>query len=176
MSLQPIITPPGIQGAGAISAIFLPGGFEDLFAPTVEEATGQLAQRLAPWVWSDQFGEDVAESTQRKRRLSHKNSYEVFQGEEWSLSEFGYVADPQHPESITHQAAAALQPGLTGDVLMRWGLPEEVAWSASDIVNVFPVRLGAQRFVTPAEGDELTILQRAVVTGPVARMVPLLAA
>lgn len=79
-----------------------------------------------------------------------------------------YVYDPQAPTSATYTAYKYLKLGTAGYLVDRRGIDVSVAAANTQIVDVYPVKFGAQsrKSIDPgAEGDKFKITQRFFVTG-----------
>jgi len=164
VSVQTLNIPPGVPSDGNVRVDFVPdGGLADYTAPSAAEVAAATAQNLSCHLFG--IGENATEERKEKRRLCSVQKYELLGSTAYTIDDLSYVYDVQNPESLTHEAYAALVPGTTGFLVIRWGIASGVAPAAAQVVDVYPVRLGAQRKQAPEENDELTTLQSLVVTG-----------
>lgn len=164
MSIAALDIPPqGVSSDGTVSAIYVPGALTTPAEPKLTEVNAAGAQNLSCYIFA--IGEGADQATKQKRRLCQKQSYTLLGPITYTIDEIQYVYDVQNPESETNAAYAALVPNSTGYLLVRWGIDAETPWAVGDIVDVFPVRLGVQRKLTPEENDELMAAQQVAVIG-----------
>lgn len=174
MTVATLNIPPGIPSDGTVRVDFVPaGGFEDYTTPTVAEVTGATAQHLTCHIFPVAPTGTVQRNT--KRRMCSKQAYEILGSTEYTVEDIRYVYDVQNPESYTHEAYAALVPGIEGYLVFRWGIDVGADPEAEQVVDVFPVRLGPQIKLPPEENDELMTSQSVAITGDVATDVELAA-
>lgn len=163
MSIAALDIPQGVSSDGTVSALYVPGGLASTTPPSLAAATGNGSQDLSCYIFA--FGEGADQATKQKRRLCQKQSYTLLGPVTPTIDEIQYVYDVQNPDSETHAAYAALVPHSTGHLIVRWGIDSSVPWAVGDIVDIYPVRLGVQRKLTPEENDELMVAQQIAVIG-----------
>lgn len=61
-------------------------------------------------------------------------------------------------------AASVLEQGVTGHLTLRYSIPNETAWAASQIVDVVTIECGKQRKDPPVENGIQTLTQTLYVT------------
>lgn len=174
MSIAALELPPGIPSDGTVKVAFVPdGGFANYQVPTPAEVIA--GQELSCHLMQDGYGESADEGTNTDRRLCSKEAYTIGGSVTWTITDLRYVYDVQNPDSLTHEAYAALAPGTKGYLVARWGKDAAEPWAAGDVVDVYPVQLGVQRKQTPEANSELKVLQTPRVYGTKATDVELAA-
>lgn len=164
MTLATLNIPPGIPSDGTVRVDFVPeGGFADPDNPSAAEVSAASAQHLTCHIFPVAPTGSVQRNT--KRRMCSKRAYEILGSEEYTIEDIQYVYDIQNPESITHEAYAALVPGTKGFLVFRWGLDVAIEPEAGQVVDVFSVRLGPQNKMPPEENDELMTSQPVGIDG-----------
>ena len=172
MTVATLNIPPGIPSDGTVRVDFVPAaGFADYTAPTAAEVIGATAQHITCHIFPVAPTGTVQRNT--KRRMCSKQAYEILGATEYTVDDIQYVYDVQNPETYTHEAYAALVPGTEGYLVFRWGMDVGIEPAAAQVVDVFPVRLGPQNKMPPAENDELMTSQPVAIIGDVASDVAL---
>lgn len=85
------------------------------------------------------------------------------------------VYDPQDLAAAVSEAYAALTPGATGFLVARWGVHVDTAWTAGDLVDVYPVEVGYRAKIAAADNDELQFKAGVSIIGEVHEDVALVA-
>lgn len=161
--------PEGVDAQGNESVIFVPT-LANPEAPTVAELTGATAINLSCALRGFEPGADQASVPDI--RLCSREQYESPGRVTPTIGDITYVYDPQaagadDPENIHYDT---LKQGVSGYLVDRRGLDARtVAVLAAQIVDVYPVTLGAQRRVPvdpSAEGGKFEIVQKPFVSGP----------
>lgn len=169
--------PEGVEGEGNVRVAFLLA-IAGTGGPTLTEMG--TAVELVCYITGDGFQPGGEQVTNTDRRLCSRQVFGVPGAITYSLEEVSYVYDPQDPEDLLgeNEAYASLAPNTKGFIVIRWGLPYEDAWAADQIVDVFPVTMGAQFKNAPVAssggggggGDggttKLTVRQTPFVSGP----------
>ena len=166
---MPVVTPDGVQAEGNVKVWFVPGGVTNPAAPTVAELTATTTVDLSGYIKGGTFSPTAEQSTGDDRRLASRETYQVLGRVTRGFDDVQYVYDPQNTDPATNKAYTTLEEGVTGDIVVRWGIDADTDAAASQLVDVTPVEMGAQRKVGPAENDEfarLVIAQKWGVTGP----------
>lgn len=158
MTIATLNIPAGVPSDGNVRVDFIPeAGLADPSAPTTAELAAASAQHLTCHIFPVAPTGSVQRNT--KRRMCSKQAYEILGATEYTIDDLQYVYDVQDPESAVHEAYAALVPGTKGYLVFRWGIDVATEWATGQVVDVFPVTLGPQNKMPPAENDELTTSQ-----------------
>lgn len=161
MALEP--TPPGVASDGNGLVVFC-SAIADPSAPTAAELTA--GEAITYSITGDGYNHEVTENTVTTNRLTLKQQLEVA-GTVQDTVEVTYAAT----YTASDVARTELAPNTEGFIVERWGVANEVAFAASQIVTVIPVKAGVQRSNAPSSNTELTMSQKLFVTGPVQRNV-----
>ncbi|NUO35504.1 MAG: hypothetical protein HOQ27_10650 [Dermatophilaceae bacterium] len=175
---MPLTIPPGVDANGRRNFIFVPTN-----SLSVAVLTGSTAVDLACYLTKGTFG--VTSDTQRgtDERECTLVAAEVMGNTTYSMNDLEYVWEPQDTtaNSTTNQALNKLGPrtgGATGFIIVRYGIQQDTALAAGQLVDQLPVTLGPQLPASvdgsnPAEKLKIT---QAVVIGQGAKFsVPLVA-
>lgn len=169
--------PPGVDALGRRNAIFVP---TDTLSVAV--LTGPTAVELMCYLTKGTFG--VASETERgtDERECTLVAAEVMGNTTYSMNDLEYVWEPQDDgTSPTNDAFNKLGPrsgGATGFIIVRYGIAQDTALAAGQLVDKLPVTLGPQLPKSvdgsnPAE--KLKITQAVVINQGSQFSVPLVA-
>lgn len=160
--------PEGVSALGNESVIFVPA-LADQDAPTVAELTDAAAVNLSCALRG--FSPTSEQASVQDVRLCTREAAETPGRVSNSIDDVTYVYDPQNLEDPDNAHYAALKSGTKGFLVDRRGLDARTeAIAAGQIVDVYPVEMGAQRRVAVdpgADGAKFEIVQKPFVTGPV---------
>lgn len=141
---MPLTIPPGVDALGRRNIIFVP---TDTLSVAV--LTGSTAVELACYLTKGTFG--VASDTQRgtDERECTLVAAEVMGNTTYSMNDLEYVWEPQDDtaDSTTNKALNLLGPregGATGFIVVRYGIDQDTALAAGQLVDKMPVTLGPQ--------------------------------
>lgn len=160
MSLT-IVEPLGITAAGNAALIWVPA-IANPAAPTVAELSAGLNVSCAIEGWAPSVQQDTVE----RRRYCDKTTTERLGTAKWSVEPIIYDYSPQAPSDTgDYRAYATLAPGTTGYLVDRRGIPAKDTIAATQIVDIYPVELGAQSRVPvdETEGATLRVSQQVAV-------------
>ena len=170
--------PPGVDANGRRNAIFVPTD-----TLSVATLTGPTAVELMCYLTKGTFG--VASDTQRgtDERECTLVAAEVMGNTTYSMNDLEYVWEPQDVtnNSATNKAFNLLGPrkgGATGFIIVRYGIAQDEALAAGQLVDKLPVTLGPQlpKSVDGSNPAEKLKITQAVVIGQGAQFsVPLVA-
>lgn len=166
MTVATLNLPPGVPSDGTVRVDFIPdGGIANISAATLAELTAATAEMIG----CHMFGLGMGATTERKekRRLCSAVKYELLGATTYTIEALSYIYDVQNPGSESNRAYEALTPLTSGTLVVRWGMDAAVPLAASQVVDLFPVRLGLQIKQSPEENDELTVSQEVTVGNPV---------
>jgi hypothetical protein len=175
---MPLTIPPGVDANGRRNAIFVPTD-----TLSVATLTGSTAVELMCYLTKGTFG--VSSDTQRgtDERECTLVAAEVMGNTTYSMNDLEYVWEPQDTTgtSATNKALNLLGPrtgGTTGFIIVRYGIAQDTALAAGQLVDKLPVTLGPQlpKAVdgsNPAE--KLKITQSVVINQGAQFGVPLVA-
>ena len=164
MTVATLNIPEGVPSDGTVRVDFVPtAGIVDPAAATLTELTGATAEMIGCHL----FGIGMGATTERKekKRLCAKAKYELLGATTYTIEALQYIYDVQNPSSDANAAYAALVPHSTGYLVVRWGIDAAEDLKASQVVDIYPVRLGPQIKQAPEENDELTVSQEVAVIG-----------
>lgn len=164
MTVTTLNIPSGVPSDGNVRVDFFPSGaFEDYTEATLAELTDAAAEMIGVHMFG--LGQGATTDRKEKRRLSSKVKYELLGSTTYTIEDLTYVYDVQNPESETNAAYAALTPHTEGFLAVRWGIDAATGLEAGQVVDILPVRLGAQIKQAPEENDELVVSQPVSVIG-----------
>jgi hypothetical protein len=177
---MPVTFPTGVSARGNDSVIWVPT-LADPSAPTVTELTSASAVNLSCALIG--FSPSVEQATFTDTRLCSKQTFNRLGSATYSIDTLNYVYNPQavggaspDPDNVAYDALTA---GQNGYFVHRRGLDaQSVDVAADQIVNVYPVELGAQSDVPldpTAEGALIQCQQNVSVIGEVKRDVKVVA-
>ena len=136
--------PPGVDANGRRNAIFVPTD-----TLSVATLTGATAVELMCYLTKGTFG--VSSDTQRgtDERECTLVAAEVMGNTTYSMNDLEYVWEPQDTDgtSPTNKALNLLGPrtgGATGFLIVRYGIQQDTALAAGQLVDKMPVTLGPQ--------------------------------
>jgi hypothetical protein len=166
MTMPVAVSTNGTVAAKFVTAIANPA------APKVTEINAVSSVDLSCYLTGDGLTTDTSENSIEDPRLCSKQVYES-RGDFTDMLEFTYVFNPASADD--DEARLALPPGTQGFIVLRWGVDSEDAFATGDLVDVYPVEMGAQRKNTPARNAVHKITQKPFVTGKVHRDVAVVA-
>jgi len=141
---MPLTIPPGVDANGRRNAIFVP---TDTLSVAV--LTGPTAVELMCYLTKGSFG--VSSDTERgtDERECTLVAAEVMGNTKYSMNDLEYVWEPQDTtaNSPTNKALNLLGPrtgGTTGFIIVRYGITQDSALAAGQLVDKLPVTLGPQ--------------------------------
>lgn len=167
---QPI--PASVNTNGTMLALFVPTLANYLTGPTVAELTAGAVLDLTCYLTGDGLTTETSENNVEDPRLCSKAVFEN-RGDFTDTMELTYVFNPAVPTD--DEARLALPPGTRGFVVLRWAIDHEVAITAGQEVDVYPIEMGQQRKQTPGRNGVHRITQKPFVVGTVARDVAIAA-
>lgn len=150
-----VVTPDGVQAEGNVKVAFA-ATLANPAAPTAAECTG--ATDLSGYIKGGTFTPTADQSTGDDRRLASRETYQVLGRVTRGFDDVQYVYDPQNVTPSENVAYTTLVEGVTGFIIVRWGIDADTAFAATQKVDVIPIECGAQRKVGPAENDEFARL------------------
>jgi hypothetical protein len=160
--------PPGVKAEGNSTVVYVPA----LVSTThvlVSEVTGGLD--VSYFLKGGQFQPGGEQPKGDDRRYGSKATFEELGRDKPSIADIQYIIDPQAAAAVaTNEAYETFKDGITGFFIVRWALDVDAAFAATQKVDVWPIKFGAQRKTPIAENDEfakLTATQTVAVTGPV---------
>lgn len=164
-----LVIPPGVPADGTVLVKWVPT-IADPTAPKLEtEVNAAGALDLSCYIDPSSFGISNNQDTVEDNRLCAKTSYEIPGRSKWTLDNFLYTYDVQNPSSVANKAYAALIPGTSGFLVIRWGKDvDTVPLDAAQIVDVIPVTLGAQVKQKPEANTMLKVSQKFFIIGAMA--------
>lgn len=163
MSINPF-DPPGIDAAGNSKLVFVKA-LENPKAPTVAELKAGTDLSCALYG----FTTSTEQSTTTRTKYCYKQAAESLGRAKTTIEAFEYDYNPQNISDASYGYYAALAPGATGWIVDRRGLDAKtVDWAADQIVDIYPVTLGARGRIAvnpEAEGEKLRTRQSVAVSG-----------
>ena len=160
-----IIVPDGVETLGNEAVWFVPA-IVNTSAPTVAELTAGVPLQCA---LTSAFNPNGEQSSGEDVRLCSRDTFEAPGRNRVTIDALEYVYDPQAPEDTTeYKAYSMLEPGTKGFIVDRRGLAHETAWTAAQVVDVYPVTLGERNRVPVelgADGQKFRTSQKPFATG-----------
>ncbi len=148
--------PAGQAADGFGKAVFVPAIAGPI--PTVAELEAATVIDLTYSLVGDGFRHDITENEITVNRWTLKQQLGL-PGTRSDSLELQYVQGSPADEGLTA--------GLSGFIVQRLGVANEVDFEVGQTVDVIPVKLGIQRRVAPAMNTELQKVQRCYITGTV---------
>lgn len=140
---MPLTIPPGVDANGRRNAIFVP---TDTLSVAV--LTGPTAVELMCYLTKGTFGMSSETERGTDDRECTLVSAEVMGNTSYSINDLEYVWEPQDDgTSPTNAAFNLLGPrtgGTTGFLIVRYGILQDTALAAGQLVDKLPVTLGPQ--------------------------------
>lgn len=175
---MPLTIPPGVDANGRRNAIFVP---TDTLSVAV--LTGATAVELMCYLTKGTFGMSSETERGTDDRECTLVSSEVMGNTTFSMNDLEYVWEPQDTaaNSATNKAFNLLGPrrgGATGFIIVRYGILQDTALAAGQLVDKLPVTLGPQlpKSVDGSNPAEKLKITQSVVIGQGAEFgVPLVA-
>ena len=175
---MPLTIPPGVDANGRRNAIFVP---TDTLSVAV--LTGSTAAELMCYITKGTFGMGSETERGTDERECTLVSTEVMGNTTYSMNDLEYVWEPQDTaaNSPTNKAFNLMGPrtgGATGFIIVRYGILQDTALAAGQLVDKIPVTLGPQLPKSVDGGnpaEKLKITQSVAVGQGVQFGVPLVA-
>lgn len=160
--------PESVTAEGNVKAVFVPV-FANVDAPTVVETTAGVD--ISCFLMPDWDGPTANQNTGEKRRFCSRETFTSLGRVQWELAPLVYTYLPQELGTPGNEANAvyeALTEGVTGYLVIGYGIEPERDFAAGDIVDIFPVECGAQSKGVRGEDEfaPLTVTQTLGVSGP----------
>ena len=164
-----IIDLPGIDARGKGTVIYVPA-IANLLSPKVSELTAAVAVNLSSILYT--FNVTGEQSTVDRTKYCSTSIGQSLGAAKYKVDPMVYDYDPQNIEAAdTYGYYAKLTPLSVGYLVDRRGLLRNVAPTAGQLIDIYPVQLGVQSRVAidpTAEGEKLRISQAvAVISDPV---------
>lgn len=136
--------PPGVDANGRRNAIFVPTS-----TLSVATLTGATAVEIMCYLTKGTFGMGSETERGTDDRECTLVSTEVMGNTKYSINDLEYVWEPQDAahSSATNKVYNMLGPatgGTTGFLIVRYGVLQDTALAAGQIVDKIPVTLGPQ--------------------------------
>ena len=156
-----VIDLPGLDARGKGTVLFVPT-IATISAPKVAELTAAAALNMSCILY--EFEATLDQAAIEKPKYCSVTMPTRPGTAKYSISDITYDYDPQKITSADpYKHYAALAPGTQGYLVDRRGLLPSVAPAAAQIVDVYPVVLGARQRVKidpTAEGESLRVTQK----------------
>lgn len=160
------LDPPGVDAAGNSKLVFVKA-LADVSAPKVAEIKAGVDISCALYGFSPTFDQ----STVSRMKYCSRQASESLGRVTVTIDDIEYDYNPQNASDSGYAYYASLVPGTTGWIIDRRGLDAKtVDWAADQLVDIYPVTLGARGRVAvdpSAEGEKLRTTQKVAVTGDV---------
>lgn len=121
------------------------------------------------------FSPDATVEKAQLRRMCSRQVRERNGAVTRTIADLVGVYDPQDLAGPLSEAYAALTPGATGYLVVRWGVHVDTAWAVGDLVDVYPVEVGYRAKIAAADNDELQFKAGVSISGEVQEDVALVA-
>lgn len=164
---------PGVASDETVSVKFVQT-LADPAAPKLTELNAASAVQLE-CLLTENFAPDASADTTQIRRMCSKQTQERAGTVTRTIADLVGAYDPQDLAAPISKAYAALAPGATGFLVVRWGIHVDTAWATGDLVDVFPVEIAFRAKMAPEQSSELKFKAKPLVTGTVVEDVPLAA-
>jgi len=164
---------PGVASDETVSVKFVQT-IADVSAPKLTELNAVSAVQLE-CLLTENFAPDASADTTQIRRMCSKQTQERAGTVTRTIADLVGAYDPQDLAAPISKAYAALEPGATGFLVVRWGVHVDTAWTVGDLVDVFPVEIAFRAKMAPEQSSELKFKAKPLVTGTVTEDVALAA-
>jgi hypothetical protein len=162
---MPTTVPPGFLADANITVLFVttladpdsPSLATEINAVTTIDMTCYLTAQLSP---------NATEAISTDDRMCLRQALEVPGTITYSIDELQYVYDVQNPASLSNELYAAVPRGTTGFIVIRYGEDVDTAFTAGDIVDVYPVEWGQQIKMPGERNTKAKVRQKPYVVGP----------
>lgn len=124
---------------------------------------------------TETFSPDASVEKASLRRMCSRQARERNGIVTRTIADLVGVYDPQDLAADVSKAYAALVPGDTGFLVVRWGVNVDTPWTAGDLVDVYPVEIGYRTKIAAADNDELQFKAGISIIGEVKEDVALVA-
>lgn len=159
--------PDGVLGDGMIAAWWVPRA--DITDPTsglnVYTALNGATAVNVSCLLTQQPTPDVSTETIIIDRICLPVVIEKNGKATWTLEDIVYAYDVQNPASEVNKGYASLTPAAQGWLVLRYLVVSDAAVAAGQIVDVYPIELGAQIKMPLTRNTEATVRQPVKVDG-----------
>lgn len=155
-----VIDLPGLDARGKGTVLFVPA-IAAITAPKVTELTAATALNMSCILY--EFEVTLDQSAVEKPKYCSVTMPTRPGTAKYTISDITYDYDPQAITSGPYKHYATLAPGTQGYLVDRRGLLPSVAPAVAQIVDVYPIVLGARQRVKIdpiAEGESLRVAQK----------------
>lgn len=135
----------------------------DPAAPTAAELNAGTSKALSCYFTDQGVDATTNEETATDPRLC---SRQVFEGRGRYTDSLMLTYVYNILSSSDDVARLALATGTSGYIVMRWGDDYDAAWTAGDIVDVYPITAGVQQKQKPTANTPLTMTQKMFIGAP----------
>lgn len=154
---------PSTPADGNLKVVWVPA-IANPDAPTVSELTAQTVVDLSCYLTADGWNPSADEQVISDDRLCDTETYEQPGRASRSL-EVTYIDNTNTAKE--NEAVETLQPGTSGYLVTRSGVPFDTPIDAGDLVDVWPVTCGIYQKLPPEANSVLRRTQRMFVTSRV---------
>lgn len=159
--------PDGVATAGNEAVWFVPA-IKDVTKPAITELTAGHPLQCAITTFSTGADQGTVEDV----RLCSTETYGSPGSISYKVDPLEYVYDPQKPEDVAKYGYyAAMKPNTPGFMVDRRGIPHGTPFKAGDVVDIYPITMGAQTRVPVEGGDKgggkFKTRQQMFISGPV---------
>ena len=152
--------PESMPSDGTLKVTFVP-----VWDGKVATLEGATAQDLSCYLTADGWAPGTDEAVVTDSRLCTKQEFEQ-PGRVTETLEITYVWNTDVEED---EARQTLKRGTVGYLVTRWGIDYQDAYTATQEVDVYPIKTGIARKQPPEANTVHKIMQKAFVTGEVLR-------
>lgn len=159
-----VTIPASVTAQGNVKAVFIPTMAGA--APTAAELAG--GTDITCYLMPDWDGATATQNTGDDSRFCSTQTFDRLGRVKWELAPLTYTYSPQLTGADpSNKVKTALAAGVTGFVVLAYGVSPAVAIVATKVVDILPVKAGVQ--VKSAKGSDefapLTITQTLAITG-----------
>jgi hypothetical protein len=169
---SPLVIPASVSTNGTVRAVFMPAVLDRLAPKLATEVLAVSSLDFSCYATGDGVNAETSENNIEDARLCTKAVYEQ-PGDRTDTLEITYTFNPRLP--LQNKAHLELIEGRVGLIGIRWAVDAELDWEEDDMIDLYPVTLGAQRKNNPTRNGIHKITQKCFVTGKVNKDVLLVA-
>lgn len=163
---------PGVASDETVSVKWV-AAIASATAPKLATEINAVTSVQLECLLTENFSPDASADTTQVRRMCSKQTTERAGTVTRTIAELIGAYDPQDMAAPISKGYAALAPGATGFLVVRWGKHVDTAWAVGDKVDVYPVQIAFRSKMAPEQSSELKFKAKPLVIGTVTEDVAL---
>lgn len=148
--------PAGVPAPGTLSLTLIPmTGVVNRSALKATEAAAVGALNFSCYVMSDGYGRAGEQAKTERRRICSAITYDVLGTKKVTFDAIKAIYDPQKPADVVSKLYAMVVEGTEFYLVERLGKPGTTELAATDIYDLYHVRVGNKTKLVPGDDGEL---------------------